>query len=153
MSLEIRVEPFDSEEARRLVSRLDSELGALYPPEQRFGPNLKPEQLDGGRGAFLIARSDGVAVGCGAIRLLDAGTAEVKRMYADSDRRGEGIGRAVLGELERLAAGMGVRRLVLETGVHQHAAIGLYRSAGYEPVDCWGEYATAPTSVCFEKRL
>ena len=152
MAVSIDPEPFDTEDGRRLVRRLDAGLAELYPPEQRFGPNLKPEHLDAGRGAFLVARIGGEAIGCGAIRLLDPDTAEVKRMYVEPGHRGEGVGRAVLARLETLAAEMGVRRLVLETGVHQ-AAIGLYRSAGYAPVECWGEYATAVTSRCFEKRL
>jgi putative acetyltransferase len=46
-----------------------------------------------------------------------------------------------------------VRRLVLETGVHQNAAISLYRRAGFVLIDCWGEYVSSPSSVCFEKNL
>ena len=146
-------EPFDSADARRLIAALDAELGALYPPEQRFGPNFKAEQIEGGRGTFLVARHDGRAVGCGAIRLLDETTAEVKSMYSEPSMRGTGVGRGVLQSLEVVARDLGVRRLVLETGVHQHAAIGLYRRAGFTQVDCWGEYASAPTSVCYEKNL
>jgi len=152
-NLTVAPEAFDSADARRLIAALDAELGALYPPEQRFGPNFKAEQIEGGRGTFLIARHDGRAVGCGAIRLIDETTAEVKRMYSEPTRRGTGVGRGVLESLEAAARDLGVRRLVLETGVHQHAAIGLYRSAGFTQVDCWGEYLSAPTSVCYEKHL
>jgi len=152
-NLTVAPEAFDSADARRLIAALDAELGALYPPEQRFGPNFKAEQIEGGRGTFLIARHDGRAVGCGAIRLIDETTAEVKRMNSEPTRRGTGVGRGVLESLEAAARDLGVRRLVLETGVHQHAAIGLYRSAGFTQVDCWGEYLSAPTSVCYEKHL
>jgi len=152
-NLTVAPEAFDSADARRLIAALDAELGALYPPEQRFDPNFKAEQIEGGRGTFLIARHDGRAVGCGAIRLIDETTAEVKRMYSEPTRRGTGVGRGVLESLEAAARDLGVRRLVLETGVHQHAAIGLYRSAGFTQVDCWGEYLSAPTSVCYEKHL
>lgn len=150
--LTIQPEPFDSDDARRLVAELDAGLAQLYPPAQRFGPNLRPEHLDAGRGLFLVARRDGRAVACGAFRLGDAGTAEVKRMYVQPDQRGRGTGRALLESLEAAARAKGVSRLVLETGIHQHAAIALYRAAGYVEVDCWGEYASSPTSVCFEKR-
>jgi GNAT superfamily N-acetyltransferase len=151
--LTITPESFDSDDARQLIAALDAELGALYPPEQRFGPNFKAAQITGGRGTFLVARDAGRAVGCGAIRLLDPTTAEIKRMYSEPALRGKGVGRAVLGALEESARAFGVERLVLETGVHQHAAIGLYSRAGFTRVDCWGEYAAAPTSVCFEKNL
>lgn len=152
-SLTVAPEPFDSADSRRLIAALDAELGALYPPEQRFGPNFKAEQIEGGRGTFLIARRGGRAVACGAIRLLDETTAEVKRMYSEPAVRGMGVGRAVLTGLEATARDLGVRRLVLETGVHQHAAIALYQRAGFRRVDCWGEYAAAQTSVCYEKTL
>jgi putative acetyltransferase len=152
-TLTVAAEPFDAPDSRRLIAALDAELGALYPPEQRFGPNFKPEQIEGGRGTFLVARERGRAVACGAIRLLDETTAEVKRMYSEPSVRGMGVGRAVLEALEAAARDLGVRRLVLETGVHQHAAIALYSRAGFTRLDCWGEYAAAPTSVCFEKAI
>jgi putative acetyltransferase len=136
-----------------LIAALDATLSELYPPAQRFGPNLKAEHLEGGRGTFLIARDGERPIGCGAIRLLDTATAEVKRMYVEPDQRGKGVGWAVLARLESAAAQLGVRRLVLETGIHQHAAIDLYRRTGFAPIQCWGEYATASTSVCFEKKL
>jgi len=46
-----------------------------------------------------------------------------------------------------------VSRLVLETGIHQNGAISLYRRAGFALIDCWGEYVSSPSSVCFEKIL
>jgi putative acetyltransferase len=149
----ITAEPFGSPDAQPLISALDAELGALYPPEQRFGPNARPEQFEAGSGTFLMARAAGRAVGCGGVRLLDATTAEVKRMYVEPSHRGTGLGRAVLSALEAAARQMGVRRLVLETGIYQNAAIAVYRGAGFTEVDCWGEYATSPSSVCFEKNL
>jgi putative acetyltransferase len=153
LSLSIATEPFDSDDARRLIAALDAGLAELYPPEQRFGPNLKAEHLEGGHGTFLVARDGDRAVGCGAIRLLDPTTAEAKRMYVEPDQRGKGVGRAVLAGLEAAAIQLGVRRLVLETGIYQDAALSFYRRAGFTQVDCWGEYASSPTSICFEKRL
>ncbi len=153
MGLAITAEPFDSDDARRLIAGLDAGLAELYPPEERFGPNLKPEHLEEGRGAFLVARDGGRAVGCGAIRVLDPATAEVKRMFVEPTSRGRGVGKAVLTSLEAAAKYLGVQRLVLETGVHQHAAIALYRRAGFTQVDCWGEYLSSPSSMCFEKSL
>lgn len=149
----IAAEPFDSDDAQRLIAALDAGLAELYTPEQRFGPNFKVAQIAGGRGVFLVARVDGRAVGCGAIRLLDDATAEVKRMYVEPELRGRHVGRTVLDALEARAREMGVRRLVLETGIHQQAAIALYVHAGFAQCDCWGEYLTSPTSVCYAKNL
>jgi putative acetyltransferase len=151
--LSIAAESFDSPDARRLIAALDAGLTEGYLPEQRFGPNLKPAQLEGGKGAFLVARAGDRAVGCGAIRMLDARTAEVKRMYVEPDQRGRGVGKAVLASLEEAAHRLGAERLVLETGIYQEAAIALYLRAGFTPIECWGEYASSATSVCYEKRL
>lgn len=153
VNLSITPESFDSQVAQRLVAALDAGLAALYPPAQRFGPNLKAEHLSGGRGTFLVARDNGRPVGCGAIRLNDATTAEVKRMYVEPDQRGRGVGRAVLASLEAAARQFGARRLVLETGSYSPDALALYRGAGFTQIDCWGEYATSPTSICMEKTL
>jgi len=151
--LTIAAEPFGSDDARRLIALLDAGLSELYPPEQRFGHNLRPEHLDDGRGAFLLAREGERAIGCGAVRLIDPATAEVKRMFVETGHRGMGVGWAILQSLEAAASQLGARRLVLETGVHQIAATALYRRAGFTPIDCWGAYASSPTSVCLEKRL
>jgi GNAT superfamily N-acetyltransferase len=153
LSLLINPEPFDSRDAKRLIAALDAGLAQLYPPEQRFGPNLKAAHLTDGRGTFLVARDGDRAVGCGAIRMNDGKTAEVKRMYVEPDQRGKGIGRAVLARLDAAARQMGAGRLVLETGVHSPEALALYRGAGFRQIDCWGEYASSPTSICMEKIL
>ena len=153
MQVTVTPEAFDSADARRLVAALDAHLSSLYTPDQRFGPNLKPQHVAAGAGVFVIARAGGEAVGCGALRRLDGDSAEVKRMYVEPAVRGQGVGAAILSHLEAAALELGASRLVLETGVHQVEAIGLYRKAGFTPVPCWGEYASAPTSVCFEKRI
>ena len=153
VTLSIASEPFDSPDAQRLVEALDAGLAGLYQPSQMFGRNLQGEQTEAGRGAFLVARVDGRAVGCGAIRLLAGGDAEVKRMYVEPATRRRGIGRTVLERLEETARHLGARRLVLETGIHQLEAIELYRQHGFTSVDCWGEYAGSPTSICLEKQL
>jgi hypothetical protein len=59
----------------------------------------------------------------------------------------------VLAGLEAAAKQLGVHRLVLEAGIYQDAALSLYRGAGFTEIDCWGEYASSATSVCFEKHL
>ena len=153
VNFSITAEAFESPDARQLIAALDAGLAELYPPEQRFGPNLKAQHLEDGRGTFLVARDDGRAVACGAVRMLDASRGEIKRMYVEPDQRGKGVGRAVLARLEAAARQLGARRLVLETGSHSPDALALYRRAGFTQVDCWGEYTTSPTSVCMEKRL
>ena len=106
-----------------------------------------------GFGTFVIARLHGLAVGCGAVRRVDEETVEVKRMYVDPEVRGRGVAKEILKRLEADARAMGASRLVLETGVYQEEAIGLYRLVGFNVIDCFGEYTGVPTSVCFEKAI
>jgi putative acetyltransferase len=153
MKITVAAEPFDSAEAQRLIAALDAHLAGRYSADQRFGPNLRPEHLEPGLGTFVIARADGLAVGCGALRRLDEESAEVKRMYVEPDLRGRGVAKEILDHLEAAARVMGTRRLLLETGIYQAEAIGLYRRVGFNPVRCWGEYADVLTSVCFEKHI
>ena len=151
--LVIAPEPLTSPDVQALIMRLDAELTERYPnPEDNFF-ELAEEQTAGDRGVFLLARVDGRAVGCGALRRIDATTGEIKRMYVAPAARGAGLGRRLLEELERHARGLGLRRLVLETGTRQPQAIGLYRRAGFARIPCFGEYQHAPLSVCMAKAL
>jgi putative acetyltransferase len=47
----------------------------------------------------------------------------------------------------------GVVLLRLETGIHQHAAIGLYERMGLSLVPPFGEYREDPLSRFYEKKL
>ena len=72
-------------------------------------------------------------------------------MYVTPEHRGAGLSRWMLGALEEEARGFGYRRIRLETGVHQHEALGLYRSAGYVEVPAYNENPKA--DLWFERTL
>jgi GNAT superfamily N-acetyltransferase len=149
----IRDEPLDSPVAVSLIARLNAELSAAYPEPGANHFRLDPSEVAPGRGAFLVAIQGGEAVACGGIRIIEAGTAEVKRMFVDPACRGRGIAALVLAALEERAREYGATRFVLETGTRQDAAIALYVRAGYARIPPWGEYvASAATSLCMEKR-
>jgi len=68
--------------------------------------------------------------------------------------RGQGIGRALLAQLEAEAHTLGLARLVLETGTRQAEALALYRRSGFTEIPAYGEYsASHTTSVCLAKAL
>jgi GNAT superfamily N-acetyltransferase len=105
-------------------------------------------------GAFLVLEADGVTIAGGALRRLSPGVGEIKRMWTAPEHRGQGHGRRVLAALEAAAVRRGYHTLRLETGDLLDAAIGLYRSAGYEPIPSYGpHWGTDPRARCFEKRL
>jgi putative acetyltransferase len=148
----VRPEPLDSPTAQELIAELNAELSRAYPPEQRFH-SLAATEVAEGAGAFVVAWLDGKPAGCGAVRLPSPDRAELKRMYVRPPHRGRGLAKAILTTLEDRAAALGAKTVVLETGIYQPAAIGLYESAGYAKVPCFGGYAASPTSICYEKRL
>jgi putative acetyltransferase len=151
--VEIRRRDIGSAEALRLIEALNAELSGRYPEAGANHFRLDPDEVAEGRGAFLIASIDGEPVGCGAVRRLDAGTAEVKRMYVTPGTRGRGVGSAILNRLEDECRRLGVGRLVLETGQRQPEALALYARAGFERIPPFGEYLGSPLSVCMAKEI
>jgi len=151
--LTVRSEPIASPTAQALIARLNAELQGRYPEEGANHFRLDPQEVAPGRGAFLIATLDGTPVGCGAVRRVDDGIAEIKRMFVDPSHRGQGIGAAILAALETEARGLGARRLVLETGHRQPEAIALYHRAGFTDTPAFGEYVGSRLSVCMSKDL
>jgi GNAT superfamily N-acetyltransferase len=149
----LRSEDLLSPTAQLLIGRLNAELERQYPEDGATHFRLDPDEVAPGRGCFWVAWLGDVPIGCGAIRKLDAETAEVKRMFVDATARGRGVGRAILDALERAARDLGCRRLVLETGDRQIEAVALYRRAGFLPIPRFGEYVDSPLSVCMEKAI
>lgn len=140
--------------SRALIGELNAELSGAYPEPGANHFGLDADEVAPGRGAFLIVRVDGRPVGCGAVRRLDAETGELKRMYVDPAARGLGLGRRLVAALEAEARALGMRRLVLETGTRQEAALALYRATGFQPIPLFGEYLLSPeTSICLGKEI
>ncbi len=102
-------------------------------------------------GLFVIARIGDEVVGCGGIQWIDETTAEIRRMWVDSDRRGMGLGKRLLGHLEDQARSSGRPRVVLDTNECLTEAISMYRSLGYNAIDRYNENPYA--HHWFEKTL
>lgn len=100
----------------------------------------------------LVRDVDGEAVGHAALRALGA-ELEVKRVYVSPGARGRGASRALMAELERLAAARGASRLILQTGDRQPEAIALYERIGYAPIEVFEPYIRFAGSRCFAKDL
>lgn len=147
-------EPFDSPDVQRLCEAQQAEMRGRYGGEADIGPTREASMFVAPDGAFVVLRDDGgAAVGCGGVCRFDDERAELKRMYVVPDVRGLGLGRRLLAELESEARALGYRAVVLETGDRQPEAVGLYRSAGYEPIPCYPPYSERSLSLCFEKTL
>ena len=139
-------------EAETLMAMLDAEITAIYQGRS-FTGSLRPEEKTAFNGVFIIARRGDVPVACGAVRILDGETGEVKRVYATPEERGSGTARALMATLERVAAERGLSRLVLETGDRQRRAIRFYEALGYTWIPPFGEHIGKQWVCCYEKHL
>jgi len=144
-------------DAIRLIEEVQAEYVVRYG-----GPDetpLDPLMFEPPAGSFFVGYADGVPVATGAWRrsgvvaLGTNRTAEIKRMYVVPAARGRGVARLMLAHLEQSAAEHGFEALVLETGINQPEAIGLYETGGYVPVPPFGHYRDSPLSRCYARRL
>ncbi|MFG3420365.1 GNAT family N-acetyltransferase [Micromonospora sp. NPDC049460] len=102
-------------------------------------------------GLFLLATLNGEPVGCGAVKLHRDAPAEIKRVWVADTVRGLGVGRRMLGELERHAAARGRTAVRLDTNRNLTEAIAMYRAAGYREIEPYNTEHYA--HHWFEKRL
>jgi len=141
----------DTPDASTLIAELEAHLAPLYPCESRHGYAV--EKLIREAVAFFLIRDNGTPAGCGGVQLFGTDYGEIKRMYVRPQFRGSGFGKLMLEHLSDYARSRGVGLLRLETGIHQHAAIGLYESVGFQRIPPFGEYQDDPLSRFYEKRI
>jgi putative acetyltransferase len=83
-------------------------------------------------GALLLAKVDGIAAGVVALRRLEPGIAEMKRLYVKPAHHGRSIGRKLAEAIVETARSLGYRRLRLDTiAGKMDSAVKLYRSMGF----------------------
>ncbi|MDN5680231.1 MAG: GNAT family N-acetyltransferase [Ewingella sp.] len=114
--------------------------------------SFSPREMAEHGALFVVARNDkGVAVGCGALRPLKAGVAELKRMYAQPDSPGAGT--KILQYLEAEARHLGYQHIWLETRRVNERAVGFYLARGYQQIENYGHYQGRAEAICFAKNL
>ena len=135
---------------QQLVKELDRDLAIRDGDDHAFYAQYN--KIDAIKHAVILYEAD-MAVGCGAIKEYEPAVMEVKRMYVLPEKRGHGIASRVLKELEDWAFELGYQKTILETGIKQPEAIGLYTKSHYTRIPNYGQYAGVDNSVCFEKIL
>jgi putative acetyltransferase len=154
----IEAERADHPEVMALLGELDRYLGELYEPEANH--ILGVEALLAPEVSFFAARADERIVGTGAVRRMAGEPAtvgrpygEIKRMYVDPARRGQGIGQGLMDALERKLVSDGIELALLETGRDQHEAVRLYERRGYLARGPFGGYPDNGLSLFMQKNL
>lgn len=109
--------------------------------------HLGPEAINRGGDWWLVSLSPGEPSGCPpasalvAVAHVEPGAAndELERLVVHPSHHRQGLGRALLHEVLRLQR---VRPLAVGTGLRNHPAVALYRSAGFAPDPSYGPNGT-----------
>jgi len=103
-------------------------------------------------GRLLLARADGEAQGCVALRPLGDRVCEMKRLYVRPALRGQGLGKRLAQQVIAEARVAGYATMKLDTLASMRGAIRLYEALGF--IRCAAYYDTPlPHTVFMELQL
>jgi len=99
----------------------------------------------------IVAYIDKQPVGCGAFKTYNNDCIEIKRMFTQTETRGNGVASKILQELENWSKELGYNTCILETGKHLIDAVTFYKKNGYSIMPNYGQYKDITSSVCLKK--
>ena len=150
--IEIRpIQPHEVPEAKLVVFTVAFELfgGAdtLEESIAKFSAQGKLSEMDDVQknyfdngGTFLVTVDDGRIIGTGAIRRLEEGVCELKRMWLLTEYHGQGLGYRMMQELFKSARERGYKVMRLETDrAVQTRAVNFYRKLGFYEIPRFGD--------------
>ncbi|MFF7092941.1 GNAT family N-acetyltransferase [Streptomyces rubradiris] len=142
MTWTITAEPYDSPAAAALWRAYYTEVSdrwyLLHEGRRTDPAELEREiaadsgaELTPPTGCLLVGRYDGTPAGTAGVRLLDADTAELTRVFVLPERRGRNGAALLVAAAEVRARLLGARRIVLDTRGDLVEARALYARLGY----------------------
>jgi putative acetyltransferase len=152
-TLKIVIDDLSGSQIARFLDEHVQEMRSIGPPESKHALDL-----DGLRNpgiTFWSVMDGDTLVGCGAIKRLDPGHAEVKSMRVTPARKRSGIASLLLEHIITEAKRMGFTRLSLETGSTGFflPARKLYEKFGFEYCEPFADYQLDPNSVFMTRML
>jgi DNA-binding MarR family transcriptional regulator/GNAT superfamily N-acetyltransferase len=141
------------EDARYCLGEYYAELARRF--RQGFDVSLSrdPDARDmiRPRGAFMVAMSDGLPIGCVGLKGSGGEIAEIKRLWVAPSARGLGLARRLMTAAEDAARALSIKVLRLDTNSALPEAQQLYRRTGWQEIDRFNDDPYPDTF--FEKRL
>lgn len=152
-TIDVRLGRVDDPGVADLLATHLAHMRAITPPEFVFA--VDADTLVATDVSFFTAWDGDELVGCAALAPLDDGRGEIKSMHVREIARRRGVGGALLATIEAHAGELGLRTLLLETGVTEHfaAARALYLAHGYGGCGPFGNYVANGHSAFFTKSL
>jgi putative acetyltransferase len=116
-----------------------------------------PGQYAPPSGRLLLAMQEstgnsGEVIGCIALRRLEPGVCEMKRLYVRPTFRGSGAGRELVNSLTAEARSIGYKRMMLDTLPSMTEAHKLYRKLGFHEIPSY-QKNPIPGALFFELAL
>lgn len=147
-----RTDP-ETPEARYCLNEYYAELARRFEAGFDVTTSLDPEapSLRPPLGSFLVALSDGLPLGCVALKGNSGEVGEIKRLWIAPAARGLGLARRLMDRAETEARALGHTTLRLDTNRTLTEAIALYRRLGWHEIPAFN--AEPYAHHWFEKRL
>ena len=145
--MNIRLDDLTGAEIIALLTEHLNDMAQVSPPESRHALDL--EGLRKPDITFWTIWDGSALAGCGALKKLDDGHAEIKSMRTSRAYLRRGVASTMLRHILADAKHRGYRRLSLETGsmTFFEPARKLYSSFGFEYCAPFGSYVDDPHSV------
>ncbi|MBB3772301.1 DNA-binding MarR family transcriptional regulator/GNAT superfamily N-acetyltransferase [Angulomicrobium tetraedrale] len=142
-----------SETARDCLGQYYAELARRFERGFDVARSRDPDALDmiRPRGAFIVALSDGLPLGCVGVKGTGGESAEIKRLWVAPSARGLGISRQLMTAAETAARALSIRVLRLDTSSALPEAVQLYRKTGWREIERFND--DPYPDVFFEKQL
>lgn len=147
MGLDVRVDDLTGPEVAALLREHLQDMQRHSPPESIHALDL--DRLKGPEITFWSVWDGGELVGCGALKALGGGHAEIKSMRTADRHRRKGAAAHLLRHILQEARARGIRRISLETGSMSafEPARRLYERFGFRYCGPFGDYVEDPHSV------